>query len=41
MLVVFTTVFMGSTVGVLQKCLFKGVVKKVKDEDDKEEYKDD
>lgn len=28
MLVVFTTVFMGSTVGVLQKCLFAGVEKK-------------
>jgi hypothetical protein len=39
MLVVFTTVFMGSTVGVLQKCLFDGVEKKVKDEDN--EFNDD
>jgi len=27
MLVVFTTVFCGSTVGLLQKCLFKGIEK--------------
>lgn len=34
MLVVFTTVVCGSTVGVLQKCLFANVEKKVKDDDE-------
>jgi NhaP-type Na+/H+ or K+/H+ antiporter len=33
MLVVFTTVFMGSTVGILQKCLFKNMPKKVRDDE--------
>jgi len=41
MLVVFTTVFCGSTVGLLQKCLFKGIEKdKAKEKEEGKELEE-